>query len=541
MRRAPWTIWRSTSAEVLRALLLAALSLVGLIAFVGAVRPLAEGRIGLADALALFALLSVPMLQFALPFAAGFAATISFHRPAAENETTAAHAAGIPHRTLLIPAVAIGIALGAALWFLANYTIPRFLDRAEGLIQRDLARIVLAPLRSGQTIQIGNFDIHADSFVGPIDPPPGSAAKECIALFGVLAVQRADKHGVSYAADQRVDLWLFDDPQDDSSTAVQLAFTNPLFISESGALSVRSPLTQPFRLPRTVREDPKFFPLPALLQLRDDPTAFPPIRRHTRALAADVATVAMFEHIREALASHGAAELLMPDSAITIGGASLMLDRDGAALVPAAPEAPIAVTRRRANGQPLVQYAQSARLRAAPADASASGRPTLTLELRAVTTLDPQGRVNTPKDTETYSLLTPAGFDAAPILSLDPAALLERAARTPILVGEGKDLRRRIDRLQREIDSKIHERAAYAAACTLMVILGAVVAMRLHDAMLLPVYLWSFLPALGAVITISAGQGLAHEQGLIGFVVLWAGVAVLIVITIVQFAALRRH
>lgn len=545
MPRSPWIIWRSTSIEVLRTLVLAAVALVTLIAFIGAVRPLADGRIGLMDALRLFTLLAVPMLQFALPFAAGFAATIGYHRAASENEITAAHAAGLAHRTLLLPAAAIGIVLAGTLWLLTNYTIPYFLDRAEGLIQRDIARIVLAPLARGEAIRIGNFDIHADRAVGPMAPPAGSSANAYIALFGVLAVQNSDKDGISYASDERVDLWLFDDPEDASSTVVQFAFTRPEFVSPTGSLSVRALLSRPYRIPRSVKDDPKFLSYPDLLRLRDNPDRSATINSHTRALAARAASVAMLDHIAATLASGKPAEFTLPEGPIAIAGARLVPQELGAILVPTTEAGRIVITSRLSTRDGTqTQWATSGRL--GPTETSgpktgAAESPTLTLELRDVTTLDPDGRVNTPKESESFRLLSPIGFDAKPILTLPAATLLERAATAPVLTKDANALRGRIASLIREIDSKLHERAAYAASCLIMVLLGGVMAIRLRDAMLLPVYLWSFLPALAAVISISAGQGVAHEQGLVGYFILWGGVAILALITFTQFLALRKH
>jgi hypothetical protein len=55
------------------------------------------------------------------------------------------------------------------------------------------------------------------------------------------------------------------------------------------------------------------------------------------------------------------------------------------------------------------------------------------------------------------------------------------------------------------------------------------------------VYLWSFFPALIAVITISAGQQASHQSGLWGLGLLWSGVGVLVVYAGVAFWSVRRH
>jgi hypothetical protein len=55
------------------------------------------------------------------------------------------------------------------------------------------------------------------------------------------------------------------------------------------------------------------------------------------------------------------------------------------------------------------------------------------------------------------------------------------------------------------------------------------------------VYLWSFFPALASVITISAGQGLTHQAGPPGLLLLWGGVAALALVVWREYRLLVRH
>jgi hypothetical protein len=55
------------------------------------------------------------------------------------------------------------------------------------------------------------------------------------------------------------------------------------------------------------------------------------------------------------------------------------------------------------------------------------------------------------------------------------------------------------------------------------------------------VYLWSFIPALAGVITITSGQQLTHDMGVPGLFVLWGGVGLLVVYTVVSYLHVARH
>jgi hypothetical protein len=108
-------------------------------------------------------------------------------------------------------------------------------------------------------------------------------------------------------------------------------------------------------------------------------------------------------------------------------------------------------------------------------------------------------------------------------------------------VRDAARLERTLAQVRNEVVSKAHERVAYASACLVMVLLGAIMALRLRDALPLAVYLWSFLPALACLLSISAGQRLTHQHGAVGLTVLWGGVAALLVYTVWQYRTVARH
>jgi lipopolysaccharide export LptBFGC system permease protein LptF len=157
-----WTLWRAILIDFFRLLLLATAVLVTVVAFAATVQPLADGKLTTDQAIRFMVYAIPPMLAYALPFAAGFAATLTYHRFAAENEITAAHAGGVSHFKLLVPAILSGLLLGGVLWGLNDRVIPRFLTRMEEMITRDFARIMVASLKQGKSATIGDTEIHAD-------------------------------------------------------------------------------------------------------------------------------------------------------------------------------------------------------------------------------------------------------------------------------------------------------------------------------------------------------------------------------------------
>lgn len=555
-------LWRLLTEDVWQLLAVTSMSLVMLIAFAAAIKPLADGRVGLTDALTLTFLLVVPMLQFALPFAAGFAATMGYHRFAADNEALAAHAGGIGHRALLTPAMLTGLVLAVVLAGLSTSLIPRFLRSAERVVTRDATRVFVTPIERGETVKIGSFDIYAERVLRvPVDASKTDAIDH-LALLNVFAMESLGEKETkqpNFITAGRVDLWVFDRPGDDESgTAVQLQFTG-----SSGEVRGGTPdadwWTHRLPIPGAFRDDPKFLSVKELLRVYDEPRRMSSVEQRFRALALRLAADVIVQELDRSMRRSGHAVLTGEGTEIVVLGSGLEQADGKWRVLPPTPGSPITTTLRR-GGDERVQRARGAVIEVNEPDAR---NPTemplsLTLSLTGVETFsstDPSREATGVRDTIEYKLLSTPGDPMGTRLKLTPRELLQEAREAaPVVKGvpptderakqiqsAARNLRSRIEDLRREIVSKLHEHAAFSVACFLMVITGAVVALRMRDSLALPVYLWSFLPALLTVITISAGQGLTHAIGPPGLVLLWGGVAMLGLFTLREYAKLRRH
>src|SRR5262245_2217447 len=85
------TMWRHTRLDLIKLVVLSTSVLVLVIAIGAAVKPLSDGALQPQDLPKFLMIACVPMLAYALPFAAGFAATLVYYRVAHENEAVAAH------------------------------------------------------------------------------------------------------------------------------------------------------------------------------------------------------------------------------------------------------------------------------------------------------------------------------------------------------------------------------------------------------------------------------------------------------------------
>lgn len=543
------------SADMLRLGLITAGALVLIVSFAASVQFLAEGRIDLAGALMVMGLAAVPMLQYTLPFACGFGSTLAYHRFAADNEATAAAAAGVSHRSLAVPALALGLACAGGLTLLTNTAIPRFLREMEVVVRSDLAGVLVRDIERGRPIRLDRFEIAAREAVSA-GPDPAVGAVDRLQLTDALAAQ-LDRDGsvAGYVYARVINVWLFEEETPEGRyTAAQLQFVDVDGDMDGERLGSRRFESARVRIPSGFSDDPKFLTFSELRALRTRPENLNVVDAHRRTLASRLEERELIEALRTRLAVDGRVVLERPGPERVIVTAGALEPDDGRwRLVPLEGLRAVRVERQPARTSSYFQQATEAWIRIESqtvADARGGG-PTLALELEGVTTIDERGAsAGSARSRGAITGLSRAGSEPGALSGLGVNELVGRAdeavAQGDAALGEEVErakrrLVTRVASLQREVTGKQHERVAYAVASLVAVLCGCVVALRRQGGLALPVYLWSFFPALGSVITINAGERLTHQIGAPGLLLLWGGVAALAVYTFVEYRRLCRH
>lgn len=564
-----WTLWRSISLEFWRLLLLTTAVVVATIAFAVTIKPLADGKLSADQALKFMFFAIPPMLAYATPFAAGFAATISIHRMSSENEVTAVYASGISHKKFLIPSLVSGILLGGMIFGLNDQVIPRFLKQMEHMITQDFAKIFVGQLQNGESARIGNNEIHAD-FVQRVDPERGSPVTDQYALYGV-AIVKADKDGIVSIDGTARSAWIQVRPVwslneedrarigNDDATAVLMKFID-LTIDREGSPITVDPFTLPaFPIPRVFKDDPKFMSGSEMKHLKSDPDEMNFVDSKRVDLAKGIASLDVFRDIRDRASKGESIELTgLSGQRIVLLAGGFSAVGETWSLLPAPATDTIEVLVSNPNGRTDRLRARSAKLNPErartndPMQSTASNRPTLsfTLDLEGVEILSNDNTTSTEQSSTQYSGLR---FDQDPLdalLAYPSFDLLDQAEPylnpaspkyAEFLIKPANRLRLQIQDLDREILSKQHERWAMSLAAFTMVLAGSVIALRLREAQSLVVYMWSFFPALGTIILIASGQEAVHERGAVGLPFIYLGVFALMVYTLISFRRLARH
>lgn len=570
--RSSKTLWAYSLAELWRLIVLTTGVLVAVIAFAAAIKPLADGKIGPLDMLKFMGLAIVPMMEFALPFAAGFAATLAYHRLAQDNELTAAHASGVSHRSVLLPAIASGVVLAGALFGLTQLAIPRFLRAMESMVTQDLSKILVASIERGEAVELDGKMIYADA-VRRIENPTGGAQQQ-LQLIRLAAVELDDDGSLkSDATATAASLWFYPGGHhdDDSRSVVRradedaglavLQLDHAVHASKGKSVSEGSNLRVVLPASSTFRDDPKFLTYWGLQQLRTKPERMNFVEWRRRDLAFHLGERLTTETIQARLREKGLVRFIDEQGqAITIVASDVNWDGKRWVMVPpvGSPMVEVAQLRQKdpvnagAGTQEFRWTVKRAAFRTWMGSDDPSKRElSIQMELDGPTLVsrgqDPAGErarlaigtlalENTPLD----ELLDGEKTPSAKLLAMvKPRVEGEKA--DAFLAPPYNDLNKTIDRLQREITSKQHERWAMSVACLVMVVSGAVTAVTLSQSLPLTVYLWSFFPALATVITISSGQQITHDKGPMGLIVLWGGVAAFGVYALAAYWKLARH
>lgn len=555
MFRTPTILWRMLTGDLVRLLLLSAASLVIVIAFAATLRPVAEGRIGAADALKFMAYATLPMLQFALPFSAAFAATLAYHRFGADNESLAASSGGISYRALLLPAGAAGLVLAGSLGLLTNEVIPGFSRAMKATVARDIAHSLFASLERGESVEMEGYLVSADRTFD-LGPDPSANLADRFILEGVVAVELGPDDQVrSDFTARQADVRFYRDTRagaGEPATALTMTLVGVVG-GQPGEVYAQTQRSEigPLALPDTFNEDPDFYTMRGLRELHAHPDPVTGVDRARRELAALLARRALERSIRSAASGGGRLVLTNPVSGETSSLATRGVRDEGGRLEVLSERAGerVEYTRVLESGAVRRHLARRAYLTARVDERR--GISTVTLTLEDVESPDAERASRERLD---YDALRPDVDPAPALFGLSSLEALE-AARNALAAmdptGQAQDrealesaarlLERRIANVRREIVGVQHERIALPAACLIMTLLGAIMGLRLHQSLPLPVYLWSFFPALFCVISISGGASVAKDNAPMGVAVLWTGVGLLAAFTGYAFVQLRRH
>lgn len=564
MARFPRTLWRSYTWELARLLGISAGVLVTVITFAGAVKPMSAGLLEAGDALKFMLLAVPPMLAYALPFAGGFAATLVYHRLSTDLESVAAYAGGISHRSLLTPALGIGLACSVTLTLLYDQVIPRFLHEMQRMITVDVARVIAQQVSRGQTVTFKDIMIHADS-VRSVKPEAGSGVMDQLFLTGFGAVILKNDEPTVEATAARAKVWLLpaeagegDAGDSGGRTMLVVQLEDVVGVREGGGVAASADSRFVQVVPNTFNDKVKFLSWSELADVLENPERMNWVEPKRRALALTLAKKQGEERLAAGLRAEGRG-LFIDERGheVVVRAGGVRWEGDKWVLSPPPGGALLASYTRGARGaeagQRMIATAQAAHLIPETTAEPVEQRVAHRLELVRARVRDEQSPGADAPERAVVAVggLSIQGDGAGEYLAMGSRELLEAARpwlERSTVDGEVRErvhgthgLAGALVRLDNSVLAKRHEFMALVASCFVMVICGAVTALKFSSKLPLTVYLFTIFPALASIVTISGGQQATVRQGATGLLLMWSGVAALSVYTLVIFMRLRRH
>jgi len=522
----PWILWRHLSLELLKVLLLTASVIVVVVAFGAAIKPLAENSLGPGSVLKYVLLAMVPMLQFALPFAAGFAATIVLHRFSVDNELVAMASSGIRHRTVLAPIAFLGVVLFTLMLWLVHTLVPQFWGLMRDTIAQDAAAVFVAAVERGEALDAGELTIYADG-VSVQEAPPDSGAVQRLRLVGVAAVQkdRAGKAVAEFISESAV----VDVHRRDGATVMKLAMSNGTGFRAGEGTVAFIPQAAPdaIEIGRATERDARSTTTEDLQQARANLDGEIAMQKDLANAATILERVDLLQCIERTLASAGTITLLDDSSQrrYRIEQAA----SDGAALMPRSPATVMLLTEL--DGDRAMRRAEATTAILLGASGGEGNR--VDLAVQATSAFDVGGKDPIPtrwparlrdvRVIECPSTQRNATSSSDLLANLDQLAAGKGSNAAASAVA-ANDLRQRLEYVDRDAQSNVLQRLALAASAPLVLLLGAALAAWKRESMPLTIYLLAFLPAILNIVTIAGGQQVVRSGAVVvGTLVMWSG------------------
>ena len=531
----PGLLTRYVAVELLKTILVTTGVLVTVIAFGATVKPLVRNLLGGFDIVRYVGLASIPMLQYALPFASGFGATLVMHRLASDNEVIAMSASGLSYRRILRPIFYLATALFLVMVLLVNFVVPIFFTKMESMLAHDVTRLLASSVERGEAFDLGDTRIYADQVLVEDDPEEEEVHRRLV-LSGVAAVQVGTnglpetEFTAEYAT---LDLYKVD-----GRSILKLVLGDATVFRADEETLVRMPAAEPraIDLGRRLEPGPKMMTLPRMLAIRGQPLEFWRVQEHVDQLRVERSMELLQSEIKRRIEETGVLEFEDPGR-----------DRFWRLSFPTGWD-------QGGDSGPVIRLQDQGRT--LETEVVGFDWLVVTRDGGAVVDIEIDQNLSDDPDEEpmprTARSLRLSEFSGGLDSSISSEEVLEWATTSDQEFSNevvGKRVRQRLkevenvsNRLRWDIDARIQQRLAQSVTGPLLLVLGSLLAIRLRHATPLLVYLVAFLPAIADILLISGGeQSLRDGPSVSGYLLLWSGNFLLIFFCISAWWRLSRN
>jgi lipopolysaccharide export LptBFGC system permease protein LptF len=533
------------------------------------------------------------MLTLTLPIAALFAATIVYGRFSQDNELMASRASGIAATTLLAPAITIGLVVTVLTLVMNNVVSPEMWARLEKPAAGDMQRVFFRQMKLKNFMKhMGIHMLHADQ----VNP-------ETNELFGVVYTNGSGGSIPDMAAAKAtVKLNQSEDGNWYADIVPQDALG---WLKSSRRIGKLGTQPVQFPIPMAAKEQPMGYTWERLWEVLADPTLNAEVRGDLRKVRELVCHDVFGREIADTINKGQPYDKLQSEEFLyELTAPSASVDAKGTAVLSGTGVSPVSSSTRPAHedvAETRGRDAHATEAHGQDAHATATATATATDAKRVklaiydkkhkllqtltaqtarvefgmtsigqepVIDVKLQGEV---VDTLANSDLPPKRRDEWATGQLEiPPSLQQKAdaitiedvstradtlTHNPAILGELKSLREQnIATLVAKVKGEIHSRLAYGIGCLLMVMMGAMLGLIFRGGQLISAFLIAMIPAAIVIIAIMVGTQIQKRisigpiaiSGLdfhipVGLLIIWSGVAAMVVANAAIYMHLRRR
>jgi len=530
-----FTLHRYIFRELFRIFILATISLTGILSLGYILSPIQEYGIGPAQVLHLIGYVLPIMLTVVLPIAALFSASLVYGRFASDNEIDACRASGISFMTLVYPGIALAMMVAIANLLLSFYVVPNFVKRAEKSFKDDASTIFF------RNIQRKGFYAVDKGYIVLAD----KADPQNEMLFGIIVIGMKNGRVDDMITAERAKVKFLTRHGDNEVHIITENTMQSSSAGKQGAFSERFVIVRQF--PPLMADNIKFKKIDDMKRIYDNPMEFGPIRAKAYEAYSYFTAELLLKNIRQSITGKengycrltndsGFVEFKAKDSTIKdskkieLSGDVEVIEHDPAGRV-----------LRSSKCQTAYLYIEGDEL-----------SPTLTFMLNNAKWKHADGSEGFGQ-MSIRGLLMPPAVDKYLIedvlKAVDPAytkkALLPSANVDAKLVSLQKRLNNEINSTRSDIQAEKHSRLVFGIGCLPLIMIGIGLGVIRKGGHLLSAFGVSSIPAAVLIIFIMSGKQLTKNQTVNaedqGVILMWAGLALLFLLSIAVYRRLLRN
>ncbi len=548
-----FTLHRYILRELLRTFILATVALTMMMSLGSILQPVQEYGVGPRQVLYLMSYFLPITLTFVLPIAALFSSTLIYGRFASDNELDACRASGISVLTLIYPGLTLAIIVAIANLLLSFYVMPAFMHRAEKSIKADAKQILFRNIQRKDYYELPSDDpderylIYADMTDPKTDTLSGVVVVE-VKGGGIEKIICAEGAKINFNPHERFN-------------EVQISAYNTYQIDSEGSLSLGL-FSSNREFDPLLGDSIQFKNIEQMKQIRDvDLMLYDPIARLARRVHAQLVSELLCRDISAVIGSEidNYYKFHSGSKFIELSAVSCKMHKKdekkieltGDVVVNEA-KLVVAVDSNEIQEEPLrTLRAERAVLYIEGDDLS----PTLTLELYSPKWQKADGTKGFSWGrTRIRGLLLPGSVKKSAakfktesglkVKQLSDAVLLQSEVSGTKLKNLQAALGKEVRDALVEIEAEIHIRLVFGVGCVAMILIGIGLGILKKGGHPLAAFGISCVPAALLVVFMLMGKNIAKNAGasaISGITLMWVGLIVLCVLTIVVYQRLLKY